>query len=209
MRARAQRARRALALGLAGAAAAAHAGDAPGRGAYCPLPEPGERPACLEPARAQYAGFFEGLASGSVDDAGAAALEADVAAGAASERAYLALSSLAYGYYLMAERAARLPHASPEVRARLERWNELLAAAYAASPGDPAYRAALHEAAADLHRRAPPAALRCLDATGAAARCDSTEAVLRTLSHERDRSGIRGALRSAVERVRGPEPSRP
>jgi hypothetical protein len=180
-----------------------------GPGAYCPLPEPGQKPACLEPARAQYAKFFEALGADRLDDANAAQLEADLAAGADSERAYLALSSLAWGYYWMAERAARAPHTPPEVQARLERWNELLAAAYAASPGDAAYRAALREAAADVHRRAAPLDLNCLDERGAPARCDSTEAVLRTLSHERDRSGIRGTLRSLVERVRGGDAKRP
>ncbi len=201
--------RRALAICLAGAAAGAQAGEASRPGAYCPIPEPGQRPACLEPARAQYAEFFAAVAEGALEDADAAPLEADLAAGAASERAYLALSSLAYGYYWMAQRAARAPHVRPEVRARLERWNELLAAAYAASPRDAAYRAALRQAADDVHRRAPPLGLHCLDAHGAAARCDSTEAVLRALAHERDRSGIRGALRTLVERARGAEPTRP
>jgi hypothetical protein len=192
-----------LALGLASAAAGAWAGEAVVPGAYCPLPEPGQRPACLEPARARYAEFFAALGAGALDDARAATLEADLVAGAASERAYLALSSLAYGYYWMAERAARDPRTLPEVQSRLERWNEVLAAAYAASPADAAWRSAVREAAADVHRRAPPVALHCLDARGAPARCDSTEAVLRALSHERDRTGIRGALRSLVRRVRG------
>ena len=61
-------------------------------GAYCPLPEPGQRPICLEPAQAHYADFFAAVERGRVTAADTAPVEADLDGRAGRERAYLALS---------------------------------------------------------------------------------------------------------------------
>jgi hypothetical protein len=174
------------------------------RGAYCPLPKPGEKPACLLPAKQAYGEFFSALdASGDVGDTAAARLEADVAAGAGSENAYLALSSLAYGYYRLSQQAAATPNDDPELVARLERWNALLSSAYASSAQDADFQDSVREAALDLRRRAPPVALSCLDASGARVSCDSTEAVLRDIDRLRDEVGVRGALSRLLGRFFG------
>ena len=173
-------------------------------GAYCPFPKPGEKPACMLPAKHEYGDFFAALdAEGDVGEAAAARLEADLAAGAGSENAYLALSSLAYGYYRLSQQAAAAPSADPELVARLERWNALLAKAYAASPQDARFRDSVREAALDLQRRAPPVSLACLDESGAHVRCDSTEAVLRDIDRLRDQVGVRGALSRLLGRFFG------
>jgi hypothetical protein len=164
-------------------------------GAYCPFPKPGEKPACLLPAKQEYGEFFAALdQKGDVGEAAAARLEADLAAGAVSQNAYLALSSLAYGYYRLSQQAAAAPNEDPELVARLERWNTLLARAYAASPQDARFQDSVREAALDLKRRAPPVDLACLDEAGSRVRCDSTEAVLRDIDRMRDQVGVRGAL---------------
>ncbi len=198
---------RGLGLGLLGAsaclvAAAPAVESRPPPGAYCPFPAEGEKPACLQPATEAYAEFFAELETGAMSEEGAARVEADLAAGAASDRSYMALSSLAYGYFKLAERAAA-KRGDPEVRVRLERWNALLARAYDASPNDPGFREAVREAAVDLHRRGPAVELNCLDAEGKPARCTSTEAVVRTLSQQRDTSGMRGALGKLLQRLFG------
>jgi hypothetical protein len=173
-------------------------------GAYCPFPKPGEKPACLLPAQQEYGEFFAALDDeGDVGQTAAARLEADVAAGAAAETAYLALSSLAYGYYRLSQQAAATPGEDPELVARLERWNALLARAYAASPQDARFQESVREAALDLQRRAPPIDLTCLDETGSRVRCDSTEAVLRDIDRLRDQVGVRGALSRLLERFFG------
>ena len=124
---------RGLGLGLLGAsaclvAAAPAVESRPPPGAYCPFPAEGEKPACLQPATEAYAEFFAELETGAMSEEGAARVEADLAAGAASDRSYMALSSLAYGYFKLAERAAA-ERGDPEMLARLERWNALLARA--------------------------------------------------------------------------------
>ncbi len=172
-------------------------------GAYCPLPKQGERPRCLKPAMDQYKRFFAALDDESVDDAELGRVERDVAAGAASENAYLALSSLAYGYYQLSLRAAAQESANPQVVARLERWNALLGAAYDASPEDERFRQAVHEAARDLQRRAPPVRLRCVDERGDTVECDSTEAVIRGVNAAAGEVGIRGGLERLLERIVG------
>ena len=192
----------ALLAGALGHGAAAAGGDPHGAGAYCPLPPPGQKPHCLEPAKARYGEFFAALESGTPAPADAARLEGDVAAGAASEQAYLALSSLAYGYWLLSERAAAA-QADPAVAERLERWNALLREAWAASPSDARYRAAVREAALDLHHRAPPVRVRCVAADGRAAECDSTEAVLRGIDATAGEVGLRGAVARLLARLLG------
>ncbi len=164
-------------------------------GSYCPFPKPGEKPACMLPAKQTYGEFFAALdANAPVDAAALARVEADVAAGASSENAYLALSSLAYGYYRLSQQAAATPNNDPEIVARLERWNALLAQAYATSAHDVAFQESVREAALDLQRRSPKVALSCLDESGARVSCDSTDAVVRDIDRLRDEVGVRGAL---------------
>ncbi len=172
-------------------------------GANCPLPKQGEKPRCLVPAMDRYQEFFEALDDQSVGDAKLGRVEREVAAGAASENSYLALSSLAYGYYRLSLRAAAEESADPQVVARLERWNALLGAAYDASPEDERYRQAVHQAARDLQRRAPPVRLRCIDEQGASVACDSTEAVIRGVNAAAGEVGIRGGLERLLERIVG------
>jgi hypothetical protein len=173
-------------------------------GAYCPFPKPGEKPACMKPAQEKYGEFFAALETdGTVADTALARVEADVAAGASSADAYLALSSLAYGYYRLSQQAAATPSNDPEIAARLERWNALLARAYEASPQDAAYQDSVREAALDLRRRSPPVELSCLDEAGARVPCDSTEAVVRDLDRLRDQVGVRGALSRLLSRLFG------
>jgi hypothetical protein len=191
-----------LAPALAAAVAQA-AGDPREAGAYCPLPPPGAAPRCLDPAKAAYGEFFTALETGVPADAAAARVESDLAAGAGSANAYLALSSVAYGYWRLSERAAA-EQADPALALRLERWNALLREAYAASPADERYRAAVREAAQDLRRRAPPVRLRCVDAQGRTAECDSTEAVLRGIDATAGEVGLRGALERLLARIFGP-----
>jgi hypothetical protein len=190
----------ALVAGLAaGAAGAVHAGGGATPGAYCPLPEPGQQPRCLAPARETYADYFAALERGAIGDADAASVEAAVAQGAAAEHAYLALSSLAHGYYELALREAGRPEQDPEVTLRLARWNQLLERAYSASPEDADYRAAVRRAATELRERAP-VALPCVDERGAPSSCSSTESVLRSLDAADERAGLRGALERLLRR---------
>jgi len=191
-------------LGLAAAAAgpAAAGGDPAHAGAYCPLPPPGQTPRCLDPARARYGAFFASLEQGLPGDAAAARVEADLAAGGSSEQGYLALSSLAYGYWRLSERAAESAH-DAALALRLERWNALLREAYAASADDQRYRDALREAALDLRRRAPPVRVRCVDAAGDTTECSSTEAVLRGMDATAGEVGLRGALERLLARIFG------
>ena len=109
-------------------------------GAYCPLPKKGETPPCLEPAIAEYSEFFSAIEEDDVSETRLARLESDVAVGAGAENAYLALSSLAYGYYRLSQRVAAAEDADPRFLARLEQWNALLAVAYEASAEDTDFR---------------------------------------------------------------------
>jgi hypothetical protein len=195
--------------GLAGALVGSPTGAAEGgaAGSYCPFPKQGETPQCLQPAVAKYAEFFNGLDDGEVSDAEATRLERDVASGAASRTPYLAISSLSYGYYRLAKRAANNPNQDPAVVARLQRWNDLLAQAYEVSADDPRYRAAVREAATDLRDRAPRVQLQCLDERDVKVACTSTEVVLRGINRTQERVGLRGALENLIERFFGGEAS--
>jgi hypothetical protein len=153
----------------------------------------------MAPAQQTYSDYFRALASGALADADTAQLEQTVAEGAASEHAYLALSSLTYGYYELARREAGRPEQDPEVALRLARWNALLERAYVASSEDDAYRAAVQRAALELRDRAP-ITLPCQDAHGAPAECSSTEGVLRGLQAADERAGLRGALERLLRR---------
>ena len=158
-------------------------------GAYCPLPEPGEVSKCLADAQQTYQGFFLGVEDGKLDDAAAQQVEAAVRDGHLD-----ALSSLSYGYFMLAHAQAVAEHPDAARLERLERWNQLLADAYADSGSDPRYRAALREAAIDINANAPALGLRCKNEQGAEARCDSTEAVVRAIDLARQQTGLRGAL---------------
>ena len=172
-------------------------------GSYCPFPEKGQKPQCLSGAEQQYADFYRGLESGAIDPSDAARIEEDLVAGGEAQRTYQALSSIAYGYYVLARRAAQSPTADPVLVARIERWNAILAQAYHDTPPDASLRAAVREAAEDLQRRAAPVEVACKDESGQPQRCTSTEAVLRSMDDARDRSGLRGQIGRLLERLFG------
>ncbi len=184
---------------------AAAGGKAPG--SYCPFPEKGQKPQCLTGAEERYSDFYRGLETGTVDPSDAARLEEDLIAGTEAERTYQALSSIAYGYYVIARRAAESSKADPALVARLERWNTILALAYHETPPDASLRTAVREAAQDLRERAAPVVLACKDEAGQPARCTSTEAVLRSMDDVRDHSGVRGQLGRLLERLFGEDGS--
>lgn len=186
-----------LPVGVAGAA-----GDV-GPGAYCPFPKKGETPKCMEPATQEYGEFFTALDTGDLSEVDVERLERDVASGAASEERYLAISSLSYGYYRLAQRAVTNPEEDPVIVARLQRWNALLSQAYEGSDDDPHYRAAVRDAALDLSERAPQVMLTCADEHGETVECASTEAVLRGINRAQEQVGIRGALGRLLERMLG------
>lgn len=177
------------------------AAGAIGPGAYCPLPRADEKPKCLEPAQAEFAGFFGSVEAGSVDEAEAERVERAVAEGDANS--YLALSSLSYGYFRLAQQLAGSGSQDPAIAARLERWNGLLARAYADHEDDAGYREAVREAALDLRERAPAVKLRCLDSAGEETDCNTTEAVLRGIDDASGRVGYGGALERLVKRLFG------
>ena len=179
----------------------------PTRGEYCPLPEPGETPECLVGAQTEYSEFFAGLKGEALSDEAAARLETDVARGAGAARPYEALSSLAYGYLMLAQRASASDQLDPATAARLQRWNELLADAFEASDDDPRFQAAVRTAAVDIGAHAPPAGLECLDADGNTSKCDSTEAVLRGFGAAREQIGVRGQIGRLFERLFGDDGS--
>jgi hypothetical protein len=183
------RARRALALAIGATALVGAGGDPSQPGAYCPLPKEGEVPSCLSGAQETYEGFFLGVKEGELDDAAAEEVESAVRAGRVD-----ALSSLSYGYFMLARAQAASETADPEDVARLERWNQLLADAYDDPNADPRYRASVREAAVDINANAPAVGLRCRDEQGNETRCDSTEAVIRAIDLRRQQTGLRGAL---------------
>ena len=165
------------------------ASDDPSKaGAYCPLPEPGQVPQCLAPAKAEFGDFFQAVEDGGVDDSHSQQLEAALAAGSSNEDAYLALSSLAYGYFRLAQRAAASPEARPELTARLERWNEVLLAAYSENDANPEFQRAVRQAALDLDSKAPAVA--------------PNGNLLQLISQADGRSsGLRGALEGLIGRI--------
>ena len=193
-----------LALGFAPAAALAAEGSRPRPqpGAYCALPEPGEKPACLDPAKQAYGTFFDALDSGEVADGPLADVEETLARGAAADPDYLALSSLTYGYYRLAQQTAAAEDADPVIVERLSRWNTLLARAYRENASDAAYQASVARAARELRERAP-VSLPCLDAQGREAACTSTEAVIRGFNATTEAVGVRGALERLLVRLFG------
>jgi len=178
-------------------------GDSAELGAYCPLPKPGQAPAaCLGTAQSTYADFFSAVESGTLDelDQGSAARgEADLYD---ADRAYLALSSLAYGYYRVAESAARAPGADDAFAARLAHWNELLGKAYqdSAPAQQGGLRGALQQAVADLRAHAPAVALH--DCVGSGS-CTSTGALVEAFGAIDRAAGLRSPLAQLVQRLLG------
>lgn len=186
----------AVACAAAGSGAALAAGEiAPG--AYCPLPKADEKPSCLDPAREEYTDFFAAIDENAIDDDRLARVEVAVVG---EDQDYLALSSLAWGYYRLSVQATRTPGADPEIVARLERWNALLETAYGEHSGDDPHREAVRTAALDLRSKAPPVTLRCTDENGQSTECDSTDAVVRGLDAAASDVGPRGALERLLQR---------
>jgi hypothetical protein len=182
------------------------AGDPSQPGAYCPFPKQGEKPVCFTEVEQEYSDFFAAVDSGRVDDPEVTELERTLTQEDRSEDRSLALSSLAYGYFTLAERAARSDHPDPALIARLESWNELLGAVYVDAENEPAFRTAIREAALDLHARAPavPVSRDGCDPGEDGQPCQSTSALLATL-HRIDEldagTGVRGALGNLLERI--------
>ncbi len=176
-------------------------------GAYCPIPQPGETPSCLEPARKEYGDFFSAVDEGKVDAESLERVERAVAAADGSASSYRALSSLAYGYWRLSERASGEEETHADITERLEQWNAVLGRAYDASAGDETFRAALREAALDLQQRAAPVRVACLDEQGRATECTSTDVVVRGLDTAASDVGLRGGLRRLIERWVGSDDS--
>ena len=193
----------ALALALATLLAALGTGPALGAtgepskpGAYCPFPEADETPQCFAPVEEEYADFIDAVEIGGIDATQLAIVEAKLQDGGRDGDAYLALSSLAYGYFRVAERAAAEEQPDPVLVERLQRWNKLLTSAYRNADAEPAFRTAVRTAALDLHARAPAVATEC-GPRGKGRSCRTTSLLLRTLRQFEDpaaQRGIRGAL---------------
>jgi hypothetical protein len=199
----------ALALGLSLLAAPADpAGDPRRPGAYCPFPEDlkkGEVPTCFTPAQRQYPEFLEAVESGRIDDPGVARLEQQLEAADSGESDYLALASLAYGYFRLAERAAHSERPNPALVARLNSWNHLLSGLYQNTSAPPELRSAVADAARDLHQRAPAVETACPPGADDES-CQTTGLLLQTLRRIDDPAGsygVRGALGQLLDRVRG------
>ena len=195
-------------LGLQLLSAAALAAEDPRRpGAYCPFPEnlkQGEVPACFTPVRREYPEFLAAVDSGQIDDPGVAQLERQLAAGAFGESDYLAVSSLAYGYFRLAQRAASSESPNPALVARLKSWNRLLSGLYEDAAAPPGLRSAVREAARDLHERAPAVSAKCPPHADSEA-CQTTGLLLQTLRRLDDPAGtygVRGALGRLLDRMR-------
>lgn len=190
----------AVALLLAWAGTATPAGDPSQAGAYCPFPEKGEKPVCFEKVESEYSDFFAAVDSGEIHSASVDDVELALQGRTAGADRALALSSLAYGYYMLAERAASETRPDPALVSRLERWNELLGSVYEGAGQEPELRSAVREAALDLHARAP--AVDCAEGDDA---CSTTGILLRTLRGIDDpageSSGVRGALGKLLGRM--------
>lgn len=170
-------------------------------GAYCPLPKKGEKPVCLAPAQAKYEAFFAGLDGGKLSGAAAAAVESDLTGDSPLQDTYLALSSLTYGYWRLAEQVGAAPDADPALLARLQHWNDLLLDLYGESRSDPRFQAAVREAAVDLHRRTPALAKHCPHSYPGG--CDHTEELVRALAAIDGTASVRSPLSQLLERLVG------
>jgi hypothetical protein len=193
-------------IGAAAAASASTGGSAgrPQPGDYCPFPKQDEKPACMIPAQQRYAEFFESVDTGHVSEIDEKPVARDLAGAGEGdiEDPYLALSSLAYAYYRLAERAAASLEPDPVLVARLEQWNRLFSAAYEASSPRSRFREALRRAAADLHQRAPAVPAAC-EGGGGSADCDTTGVLLLALEQLDEKHGFRGAVSRLLSRLLG------
>lgn len=188
---------------------ASAADDPPAAGAYCPFPEPGQRPVCLAPVKQKYPEFLRAADSGQLDEAASARVEADLANAASNRDAYLALSSLAYAYYRLAQFEAADPGADPALVARLEHWNRAMSAVYHDASADPGVRSAVYEAASDLHARAPAVDADCVEGAPGA-NCNTTSRLmlaLRSADDFSEKRGVRGALSRLLTRMLGRDAS--
>ncbi len=165
-------------------------GDPAQSGAYCPLPEPGQVPRCLAPAKAEFGDFFAAVEAGGVDDSQSQTLEAALSGTFSQEESYLALSSLVYGYFRLAQRAAVNPATRPELTTRLNRWNQILVDAYSDNESHPEFQRAVRLAASDLDSKAPSVA--------------PSGDLLQLIAQADGRSsGMRRALEGLAERILG------
>jgi len=181
-------------------------GPASSVGAYCPIPEPGETPVCQEPARERYGEFFEAVEAGRIDPAQTAQIEAALTHSGDEGAAYLALSSLAYGYYRLAHQTGGQPGSDPRLQARLVQWNELLAGVYGDESTSPALKQAVRAAAEDLERRVPTVGVTCT--AGHVEECESLTGLVGALTAIDENTSVRSPLSRLVERLLGP-PSDP
>ncbi len=182
------------------------AGDPSRAGAYCPFPAKGEKPVCFTEVEREYSDFIAAVDSGKVDDPEVAELERALQQGGESETRALALSSLAYGYFMLAERAASEEAPDPALVARLESWNQLLSSVYADAESEPRFRTAVRRAAVDLHERAPAVPSSDDECEGSATgdSCRTTSGLLAALKRIDDPdadTGVRGALGRLLGRM--------
>ena len=178
-------------------------GDPSHEGSYCPFPAAGEKPVCFAEVEHQFGDFLQAVDAGKIDSAELVEVEDRLKTGPTEAERTLALSSLAYGYFMLAERAAAAEHPDPALVARLQRWNELLGAVYADAKGEPGFRTAIRDAARDLHARAPAVPAPC-DEVADGEPCRNGGAVLDTLRGIDDpeaESGLRGALGRLLARM--------
>lgn len=171
-------------------------------GAYCPLPEPGETPACQAPARERYDAFFQAVEAGRIDPAQTASIEAALEHSGDESGAYLALSSLAYGYYKLAHQTGGQPGSDRRLQARLVRWNELLARVYGSESTSPALKQAIRDAAEDLDERVPTVGVTCT--AGHVEECERREGLVGALTEIDERTSLRGPLSRLMERLLAP-----
>ena len=186
-------------------AVAAGASDPSQPGAYCPFPKAGEKPQCFTEVEQEYSDFFAAVDSGAVDAARVTEVEQTLASATDAEQRTLALSSIAYGYFMLAERAAAEEQPDPALVARLDSWNALLSSVYSDAEAEPSVRGAVREAALDLHARAPAVPSRDADCATGDADCETTSqsqllAALRQIDDPYAETGVRGALRRLLGR---------
>jgi hypothetical protein len=195
-------------LVMLGASLVAAVGDPSEPGAYCPFPKKGEKPVCFTEVEQEYSDFFAAVDSGQVDGPRVRELEETLKDTEQAEERALALSSLAYGYFMLAERAAASDRPDPALVARLETWNALLSSVYEEAESQPQFRTAVRDAALDLHARAPTVASsqeECGTGTDGPP-CGTTSsllAALRRIDDPDSETGVRGALGNLLERMLG------
>ena len=158
-------------------------------------------------ARSEYPGFIASAEGGELDATAAHRLESDLGANVeATDRTYLALSSLAYAYYRLAQRAANDPNQRDVLADRFTHWNAIWTRLYEDS-GDPNLRLAGREAAEDLYRRTPRTdEASCQGCSTSPVSNDAPGALLATLRGADQRAadnGVRGALSRLLARLRG------